>query len=177
MKDIELTDEQFQELMRLCSMYKREAEKCKDAKAYLASCVMIGAALEAALIGMCDCYFDEIPVDLIPKERKTSKPKHILDWSLFQLLKIARECHWFPVGMTLNDEWDSKKAEVGDWAVVLKEFRNLVHASRYIQDFLRSRVTKRRLETCFDVLDVVISHFQEKLYVSLKAAIEKDGQE
>jgi hypothetical protein len=30
---------------------------------------------------------------------------------------------------------------------------------------------------CFDVLDVVISHLQAKLHVSLKVAVEKEGQE
>jgi hypothetical protein len=177
MKDFELTEVQFQELMRLCRMYQREADKCRVAKAYLAGCVMIGAALEAALVGMCDCYFDEIPADLIPKERKTGKPKHILDWTLSRLIKIARECHWLPVALALNDEWNPNKAEVGDWAVVLKEYRNLVHASRYIQDFQRSKVTKQRMEMCFDVLDVAISHLQAKLHVSLKAAVEKEGLE
>jgi hypothetical protein len=172
MKDVELTDVQFQELMRLCAMYHREAEACENAKAYLAGCVMIGAALEAALLGTCDCYLDEIPAELIPKDGKTGKPKHILDWRLFQLLRIARECHWLAVGLTLDDEWNQKKAEVGDWAVALKDFRNLVHASRYIRDFLRSRVTKRRMEMCFDILDAAVSHFQEKLHVSLAVCHE-----
>jgi hypothetical protein len=176
-KEFELTENQFKELMRLCRVYRREADRAMEARAYLAGCVMIGAALEAALVAMCDCYFDEIPAELIPKERNTGKPKHILDWSLSRLLKIARECHWLPVGLALNDEWNPKRAEVGDWAVILKEYRNLVHASRYIQDFMRSRVTKHRMEMCFDVLDVAISHLQAKLHVSLRAAIEKEGLE
>ena len=141
MKSFELSEEQFQVLMGLCRLYRKEARKCMDAKSYIAGCVMIGAALEADLIAMCECYSDEIPEELIPKQ-KNGNPKHLSKWSFFELLQVARKCGWLPARIELGDEWDQKKAHIGDYAVALKDIRNLVHASRYIEDFSGSRMTK-----------------------------------
>jgi hypothetical protein len=173
MKQFELTENQFQELMRLCRLYRREADRAMDARAYLAGCVMIGAALEADLLATCDCYSDEIPEELIPKQ-KNGKPKRLLDWTLFQLLRVARECGWLPAHLNVQEEWDEKRADIGDYAVVLKDMRNLVHASRHIADFPKSRVTKRRMEMCFEILEVASTHLQGKLHQSLKVAIKEE---
>src|SRR5262249_31375310 len=170
MKPFELSDEQYQKLIELCRLYHREAEKCRDAKSYLAGCVMIGAALEAALIAMCHIYDDEIPAVLIP-QWKNGQPKPLLQWSFSQLLQVARECDWLPASLALHGEWDQKKAYIGDYAVVVKDMRNLVHASRYLTDFARSRMTKRRLEMCFEILEVAYDHLQAKVLSSLKATI------
>jgi hypothetical protein len=144
-----------------------------DAKAYLAGCVMIGAALEAELLAMCYCYSDEIQEQLIPKQ-KNGKPRHLFAWTLFQLLHMARECGWLPAHLNLHEDWDKKRADIGDYAVVLKDMRNLVHASRHIADFPKSRVTKRRMEMCFEILEIASSHLQAKLHQSLKVAMEKE---
>jgi hypothetical protein len=40
-------------LTKLASFYHREARKCLKGRAYLAACVMHGAALEASLHAMC----------------------------------------------------------------------------------------------------------------------------
>jgi hypothetical protein len=173
MKQFELTEDQFQELMRLCRLYRREADRSMDAKAYLAGCVMIGAALEAGLLATCDCYSDEIPEELIPKQ-KNGKPKHLLDWTFFQLLRLARECGWLPAHLNLHEDWDEKRADIGDYAVVLKDMRNLVHPSCHIADFPESRVTKRRMEMCFEILEVASTHLQAKLHQSLKVAMEEE---
>ena len=42
------TEEEEREFWRLYRFYWREAERCEEAKAYLAGCVMLGSALEAA---------------------------------------------------------------------------------------------------------------------------------
>lgn len=171
MKEIELSEDQFEGLMRLCRLYRREAQKSANGKAYLAACVMLGAALEADLLAICNCYSDEIPEKLIPK-KKNGKPKHLLDWSFFQLLRVARHCKWLKSGLELETDWDRKKARIGDYAIVLKDFRNLVHASCKITDFSKSRVTKQRMEMCFDILDISKSHLEAKLHRSLKLAME-----
>jgi hypothetical protein len=67
----------------------------------------------------------------------------------------------------LGDRWNQKKAEVGDYAVVVKETRNLVHAGRYIKDFPKSRLTKRRMEMCFEILEAASDHLLAKLHASL----------
>jgi len=171
MNPFELTEEQFNELVRLCGLYRREAKKCMQAKSYVAGCVMIGAAMEADLTAMCHCYSDEISKELIP--RKNGKPKHILKWSFFDLLKVARKCEWLPARLSLQEEWNQKKAEIGDWAEVVRQFRNLVHPSWYISIFPKSRITKNRMEMCFEVAEVAGNYYLAKLSKSIKAAISK----
>ena len=173
MKEIELSEDQFQGLMRLGHLYRREATKAIDGKAYLAACVMLGAALEADLLAMCNCYSDEIPGELIPK-KKNGKPKHLLDWSFFQLLQVARRCGWLQADLELKDQWNQKCAGIGDWAVVLKDIRNLVHASCKVTKFPNSRITKRRMEMCFEILEVASNHLEAKLHSSLKIAMEEE---
>lgn len=175
MKPFELQENQFQELLRLCGLYRREAERCMEGKSYLAGCVMIGAAFEADLIAMCHCCSDEIPSKLIPR-RNNGKPKHLLEWSFFQLLRVARQCGWLPASLSLDEEWDHKKAHVGDYAVVVKQIRNLVHASCYITDSPSSRITKRRMELCFETLEVASDYLLAKVHASLREAIEKYGK-
>lgn len=175
MKPFELQENQFQEVLRLCGFYRKEAERCMETKSYLAGCVMIGAALEADLIAMCHCYSDEIPTELVPR-KKNGKPKPLIEWSFSQLLRVARKCGWLPSGLSLDEEWDHKKAHVGDYAVVVKEIRNLVHPSCYVKDFQRQRLTKRRMEFCFEILEVTSDHLQAKVHASLKVAMEKDKQ-
>lgn len=169
----ELTDEQFNELMRICKLYRKQAKKCLEAKSYLASCVMEGAALEGALMAMCDCFFDEIPAEKITR-LKDGHPKPILKWTLYQLVEVARECSWLPARLGLNDEWDYRKAHIGDWAVVVRQTRNLVHAGCYLTDFAGSKVGKRFAETCYEVLDVAVDHLEAKIYASIRAELKKD---
>jgi hypothetical protein len=40
-------------LIALAIFYFREAERCSNSRAYLASCILMGAALEALLLSMC----------------------------------------------------------------------------------------------------------------------------
>jgi hypothetical protein len=51
---------------------------------------MIGAALEASLMSMCHIYADEIPGELLPKNKTKQKP--LLQWTLAQLLCVAHNC-------------------------------------------------------------------------------------
>lgn len=52
MASLELGEEEEKELHRLMGRYHREAERCDDAKAYLAGCAMAAAAMETALLLM-----------------------------------------------------------------------------------------------------------------------------
>lgn len=173
MSGLDLQDEEFNELLRLQRMYRREADKCMKGGSYFAGCVMLGAALEGDLTAMCHCFASEIPPNLIPK--KNGKPKPLLDWTLHQLLIVARSCNWLPSGLDLEDEWKRKQAQAGDYAVVLKDFRNLVHPARWIHDFHGRRVTKRRMEMCFEILEIAGDWLWAKLGRSLDADLREEG--
>ena len=89
----------------------------------------------------------------LPSVFKNNKQKPLLEWSLGELIDAARDSGWLPTGLAQEDDWNPRKAKIkGDYANVLKQIRNLVHPNRYITDFPKSRMTKRRLKLCFKYL-------------------------
>jgi len=167
----ELTDEQFRELMRCSVLYRKQADKCRDAKSYLASCVMIGAALEAELVAICHLYSDEISAETLSRcLRRRDKP--LLNWTLSELVNVARACDWLPAGLSLDEEWDQARAKIGDYAEVVRQTRNLVHVGCYLRDFAGKRVAKRRAERCFEILEVASDYLVAKINTSLRAAFD-----
>ncbi len=173
MKAGELTDNQFTELRQLVTVYRREAHRCMRGKSYLAGCMMMGGALEASFIGMCHLHRAEIPEELVPKG-KDGNAKELLDWSFAQLLEIGRACGWLPSRVRPDDKRDQEKAHRGDWAMVLNDWQNFVHVSRYLQDFRRRRMTRRRLEMVFEMFDITTEHLTREIVASLEALVEEE---
>lgn len=176
MSKFELTEEQYNEVLRLSRAYYREACKCMDNKAYLAGCIMMGAALEASLLAFANCYSDEA---ICSKSARTKKGsiKPLVDWSLGRLLAVAKEQDWLHSGLSLDAEWDNKKAQIGDWAEVLRQIRNLVHPAKHMHDLPRKRITKRYLEMSFDMFETATDYLLNKIEESLRAVFEADNEE
>jgi hypothetical protein len=118
MRPCHLTEKQYKELLRLSSLYRKQSDRCANSKAYLAACVMIGSALESDLMAFCHCYSNEIPSDTIPQRK--GRPKHLLNWTLFELLRVAKKCCWLPARLSLDDEWNQRWAKIGDWTEVVR---------------------------------------------------------
>ncbi len=72
--------------------------------------------------------------------------KPLETWNLFDLLTVAKERNWLPVGSSFEDEWDDASAQIGDYGDVIRQIRNLVHPIRYALDLPRKRITKRYLD-------------------------------
>jgi hypothetical protein len=144
-----LTDEEDKELHRINTFYWKEALRCEEAKAYLAGCVMLGSALETLLTLMVNCYPDEAE-HAWQAQTKRGKPKPLLKWTLADLVAVAKSANWLPAGLALTDDWDSRKARVGDHAEVVKMLRNLAHPARYAADHYRKRVTRKYLRRQFE---------------------------
>jgi hypothetical protein len=175
MSDIELDDETYDEIIRLSGLYYRQAERCRESRAFLAGCVMVGAALEAMLLGFMDCYSDEAALSA-EAPRRHGRTKPISDWSLAELLAVARERGWLPSGLSPDEDWDDAKADIGDYGEVVRQMRNLVHPARYAEDFPRKRITQRYLESVFEILDAASDHLLAKLGHSLRAAFEEEEE-
>lgn len=146
-----LTDEQEKELRRLNKFYFEEAKRCESAKAYLAGCVMLGSALETLLILMINGFSEEADQTGKVPTRK-SQPKPLLDWQFVELLRVAKAAHWLPSALDLQDDWNKRKARIGDYAEVVRQVRNLAHPARYVEDHHRKRVTAKYLQRQFDVV-------------------------
>jgi len=173
MSTFELSDDMYNEVLRLARQYRREAMRCQDAKAFLAGCVMIGAAFEAILLSFANCYPEKAARSTAaPQRKKVVKP--LADWSLANLLAVAKECNWLPSALSPDDDWDEAKAKVGDYGEIIKQIRNLVHPDRYAIDWPRRRITKRYLEAVFEIFDVANNHLLYKINCSLREAIERE---
>lgn len=169
----ELSEDMYIEVLRLARLYQREATRCQESKAYLAGCVMIGAAFEASLLAFANCYSEEaLGSTAAPRRKMEVKP--LVDWSLAELLAVAKERNWLPSALSLHDEWDEAKAKIGDYGEVIREIRNLVHPARYALDWQSKRITKKYLEGVFEILEVANEHFLSKINSSLWEAIEEE---
>src|SRR5579883_1134360 len=132
MSFVTLSDEEERELNRLSGFYWKEARRCEEARAYLAGSVTLGSVLESLLILMVNCYPEEAEeTGKVPQEHGKAKP--LLDWTLFQLLVVAKAASWLPSSQSLTDDWNSRKAKIGDYAEVARLVRNLVHPGSYLK--------------------------------------------
>jgi hypothetical protein len=173
MPEVPMNDEMHEEIVRLAGVYYRQAERCRESRAFLAGCVMIGAAFEAILLGFMNCYPDEAASSqAAPRRRGRTKP--IADWSFAELLAVAKERGWLPSGLSLDEDWDDAEADIGDYAEVVRQIRNLVHPVRYAEDFPRKRITERYLESLFEILEVANDHLLSKIGESLRAAFKNE---
>jgi hypothetical protein len=159
-----LTDEEEKEVLRLNRFYWQEALRCEKAKAHLAGCVMLGSAFETLLILMINCFCDEAEqTGKIP--RKKGKPKPLLDWQLVELLRVAKAAKWLPAALNPDEDWNSRKARIGDYAEVVRMMRNLAHPARYLKDHYRKRVTNKYLQRQFELVLLCrdwLSHYNNK---------------
>lgn len=175
-----LSDEEEREIWRLYRFYGREADRCEKAKAYLAGCVMLGSALEALLMLMVNVYDEEaLATGRIPTKRK--KPKPLLNWDLGELLRVAKVVGWLPAGLELDEEWNSRKAKVGDHAEVVRIVRNLAHPGRYRKEHFRGRITKKYLEHQFEVVEAcrewLTDHNAKSLLAHMREEEKKAARE
>jgi hypothetical protein len=174
-----LTDEEEKELYRLSKFYWSEAVRCENANAYLAGCVMLGSALETLLILMINIFGDEaMATAKVPMHKGSPKP--LFDWSLAELLKVAKSANWLPSkNLPLDGNWGRKRGAVGDYAEMARMIRNLLHPARYTQDHFRKRITSRILQSQFDVVllcrDWLVARNNEGLFEAIKEEEERQA--
>lgn len=169
-----LTDEEEKELYRLQRLYWREALRCEKAKAYLPGCIMLGSALETILILMINIYPDEAETTgKVPHSK--GKPKPLLKWDLADLIAVAKAANWLPSALNIADDWNSRKAKVGDYAEVARMVRNLAHPARYVKDHYRSRVTAKYLQRQFEIVLACRDWLAERNNKSLREHMKAEG--
>jgi hypothetical protein len=154
---LELSEVQEADLRRLLGYYKKETERCRQANAYLAGCVMAGAELETALILMINAYSHEaMRTNRCPRRKNAVKP--LVDWHLGELLRVAKAADWLPSALEYGkDDWNTRKAKIGDYAEVVRDIRNLAHPARYMEDHHKKRITKKHLDLVLDTIAGAIS--------------------
>ncbi len=173
MSAFELPDEIFNEIIRLSRQYYREAKKCRDAEAFLGGCVMIGAAFEALLLSFANVYPDEAS-NSTAAPRKKGAVKPLIEWSLANLITVAKEQNWLPSALLADEDWNDAKAQIGDYSEIIRDIRNLVHPARHAIDMPRKRITKKYLEAVFEIIEVAHDHLSYRNNESLREEIKKE---
>jgi len=98
-----------------------EAQRCLDAKAFLAATILMGSLLEGLLLAVCQRYPKAAnQATCAPKDPQTGKPKYFGNWTLSETIEVAHELKW--IGL------DVKK-----FSHALREFRNLIHPYQQLQ--------------------------------------------
>lgn len=170
-------DERFERLQEITNFFEDEAERCKEAKAFFAGTIMLGAELEGLLLIMMECYTDEIKGCILPP----GVMKNLANWktrsrlTLDHLLEIAKQMKWLPFGLSPSDEFHQKGAKIGDYAKIVQGVRNFVHPGRWIREQPEMEIEEENYEAYFEILQVVKDWLRAKLEESImKAALEHE---
>jgi hypothetical protein len=128
-----------------------EAQVCADAGAYVPAMIMIGSAVEGALLATALRLEDDL------RQRGLWPAGDPLRWDLDQLLKLGIAADWFtavaPGEHVLLDE-----GELGDAIFWLKHGRNLIHPGAFIRTIPREvEIGKVAFENAYAVLDAVFA--------------------
>lgn len=125
----------------------REAMKCHDAGASLASIFMCGSVLEGILLNIAlknPAAFNQAKSS--PKYKETQKVKPFQDWTLANLIDVAHE-----VGLL--------RLDVKKFSHVVRDFRNFIHP--YEQVASNFEPDKHTAEICLQVLRAAIAGLKQ----------------
>jgi hypothetical protein len=131
-----------QRLITLTERAHNEAIACRSAGAYRAASVMIGSAVEAALLASVATVEDGL------RESGQWPTGNPLRWDLGTLLKIARQAAWLPAS--------TSGYELSDAVNAVEQLRNLVHPAAYVRDVPANfEVDEALFQAAYRVLDEV----------------------
>jgi hypothetical protein len=85
----------FDAILRFLNRSRREIDKCEQAEAYLAGCVLLGATVEFALTGLMRAY----PRHVYRRGRKLRE-----SWTFKSLNEFALDCGWLDLEAFLAAE-------------------------------------------------------------------------
>jgi hypothetical protein len=166
----------FDFLLEILNVYRDQALKCKKVRAYLAGCVFLGSALEAGLLAMTKTSSSQVR----RSQKYLNRPKkdrNVDEWGLFDLLELARELRWIPSELPMGkvaraSGISAKKAlangDLGYFADVVREIRNLVHPGVYVREMKNVKITKSYYEFCYEITAHVFDFLRQKLEASIR---------
>jgi hypothetical protein len=161
-------------LIETAGLYYREASKCRQARAYLAACVMQVSVLETALIAMCFLYPSQVRRTMIYKDKRfRRKRSKALDFTLFELIKIADELGWFPPKVIT---W-GRRTTLAGFAHEIRKLRNFVHPGVWAAERSgTTRFNKATFEVVYEVYDVANSWILDHVESNLAKRLMREGK-
>ena len=91
------------------------------------------------------------------------------------VIKVAKAAGWLPHAFGLSDNWNGRKAKIGDYAEVSLDVRNLAHPGWYVRDHARSRVTAKYLKRQFEIVFSRRDWLTERNNKSLREHMRQEG--
>lgn len=160
-------------LQRTARVYHLEARKCLRGKAYLAACVMQGAALEGLLQAMCFVYPEDVKKTAVYQKKKKRgfrrKRNRALDFGYAELIDIAAELEWFPSRRFVV--W-GKRTNVAGFVHELRKLRNYVHPGVWAPEQKPLKFTKGVFDVVFEIFEVandwLLGHVQKSILKSIE---------
>lgn len=161
-------------LVKLAVFYHREAARSLRGRAYLAACVMQGAALEALLHAMCFLYPEHVKKTTIyQRKRFRSKRNKALEFKYYELINIADELSWFPQRRITT--W-GKRAALAGFVHELRNLRNYVHPGVWAPEKPTTlKFTKAVYNVAFEIFDVANSWLLHHVNENLRKRLKKEG--
>ena len=135
---------EVEQLYAVQKRFEDEAEKCAKGGAYYAATVMIGSAMEAALLSACLKHLDHV-LYVLDRMSNSERPRreNPKRWSLVDLERVAAAAGWLP-DFVVGDRRVSSRSLVDE----LRSLRNLAHPAKHLSDPLsldvESEYTKAR---------------------------------
>lgn len=164
------SERRFNSLSEIIKRYVRESRICAKNRVYYAACITLGAALEGALLAMCDLQFGEVEL-LLASLPSNERPRGPVDrWGMDDLLKVATRLGWLPARAH-----EKARRRVGDWSHLVKELRNLAHPGRHIRDYPDVRLRKAHYDDARWVYGAAIEWLEHHNSKRLIEAMEKKG--
>lgn len=131
-----------EEMVSVLAFRWEEAQRCSQAKAYLATVVMMGGILEGVLLSKMQKHPEIVNrAKRAPRDRKTKQVKRFAEWGLATMIEVAHELRWI-------------KEDVKGFSDTLRDFRNLVHPSAEFAGM--ARPDEGTCEICWKVVGVAI---------------------
>jgi hypothetical protein len=159
-------------LGRLAFFYQNEARRCVKGKAYLAACVMQGAALEANLHALCFLFPSEIKKTTIYKRKRfRNKRNKALEFKYHELINIADQLSWFP---EKKITW-GKRTTLAGFAHELRNLRNYVHPGKWAPEAPETTTfTKGVYGVALEIFEVANSWLLERVHESIREHMKRD---
>jgi hypothetical protein len=161
-------------LTKLAKAYHDEAGRCLRGKAYLAACVMQGAALESLLQAMCFLYPDAVKKTVVYQKRQKRgfqrKRNKALDFKYVELINIASELGWFPPKKVVV--W-GKRTNVAGFVQELRGLRNYVHPGVWSREQKPLKFTKGVFNVVFEIFEVANDWLLHHVHKSMLKKMER----
>jgi len=161
-------------LQKTARLYHIEARKCVRGRAYLAACVMQGAALEGLLQAMCFVYPQDVKKTAVYQKKQKGgfqrKRNRALDFKYVELINIAAELEWFPPRQFVV--W-GKRTNVAGFVHELRNLRNYVHPGVRAPKEKPLKFTKGVFDAVFEIFEVANDWLLHHVHKSILKGIER----